>query len=95
MLDYECKKDLTSSQQYRGGVMTGNKKLFQKMDEMELAINLKAIRWAWFYSVLFLMIWSIWDYIQSGRIGLQFIVLVTQNVVLMVSRLVMQRRMNQ
>ena len=38
----------------------------RKMDEMEMAITLKAVKWAWFYTVMFLFIWMVYDYIKIG-----------------------------
>ncbi|HEY8805043.1 MAG TPA: hypothetical protein VIM42_08085 [Clostridium sp.] len=55
----------------------------RKMDEMELSISLKAIKWAWAYTLLFLAIWVIYDYIQTRSFGLAFFLLITQNLVLM------------
>ena len=54
----------------------------RKMDEMEMSINLKAIKWAWAYTVLFLVIWVIYDYIHTKAFGLSFFLLTTQNLVL-------------
>lgn len=36
--------------------------IMRKMDEMELSISLKAIKWAWAYTILFLAIWIGYDY---------------------------------
>ena len=55
----------------------------RKMDEMEMSINLKAVKWAWGYTILFLAIWFIYDYIQTRTFGLAFFLLITQNLVLM------------
>ena len=54
----------------------------KKMDEMEMSISLKAIKWAWAYTILFLVIWDIYDYIQTGTFGLANFLLITQNLVL-------------
>jgi uncharacterized membrane protein YhdT len=54
------------------------------MDEMEMSISLKAIKWAWAYTVLFLAIWVIYSYIQTKTFGLSFFLLITQNLVLIV-----------
>ncbi|MBW9172843.1 hypothetical protein K2F43_16685 [Clostridium estertheticum] len=54
----------------------------KKMDEMELSISLKAIKWAWAYTVLFLAIWVIYEFIQTRIFGLAFILLTSQNLVL-------------
>ena len=54
----------------------------KKMDEMELSISLKAIKWAWAYTILFLAIWVIYDYTQTRIFGLASFLLITQNLVL-------------
>lgn len=54
----------------------------RKMDEMEISISLKAIKWAWAYTILFLAIWVIYNYIQTRTFGLAFFLLITQNLVL-------------
>ena len=54
-----------------------------KMDEMEMSISLKAIKWAWGYTILFLAIWVIYDYIQTRTLGFEFLLLISQNLVLM------------
>jgi len=55
----------------------------KKMDEMEMSISLKAIKWAWAYTVIFLAIWVIYDYIQTRTLGFEFLLLISQNLVLM------------
>lgn len=57
--------------------------VMRKMDEMEMSISLKSVRWAWFYTVMFLFIWVIFDWIQNRNMGLQFFLLITQNLVLL------------
>lgn len=59
----------------------------KKMDEMELSISLKAIKWAWAYTILFLAIWVIYEYTQTKILGLGFILLISQNLVLIGSQL--------
>ena len=52
---------------------------FRKADEMEMSINLRAVRWAWVYSSVFLLIWTIVDFIKSGDFnGIAFILLISQ-----------------
>ena len=55
---------------------------FKKADEMEMSIQLKAVRWAWLYTVIFLGVWAVYDKITTGDGGLPFILLLSQNVVL-------------
>ncbi|MDD2619712.1 MAG: hypothetical protein PHC92_03460 [Syntrophomonadaceae bacterium] len=55
----------------------------RKMDEMELSISLKAIKWAWFYTVLFLFAWTVYDYLKEGGFfnTTASFLLVTQNLI--------------
>ncbi|MGH4118782.1 hypothetical protein [Clostridium sp.] len=55
----------------------------RKMDEMELSISLKAIKWAWGYTILFLFVWVIYEFTQTGVLGLGFLLLISQNLVLL------------
>lgn len=56
----------------------------RKMDEMEMAISLKSVRWAWSYTVIFLLIWIIYDYIKVGSFNfLAFNLLFSQNIIKM------------
>lgn len=45
---------------------------FRKMDEMEKEISLKSIKIAWSYTVIFLFVWSICEYINSSEWGYLF-----------------------
>ncbi len=54
----------------------------KKMDEMEMSISLKAIKCAWSYTILFLAIWIVCEYIQTRTFGLAFFLFITQNLVL-------------
>ena len=38
----------------------------RKMDEMELQITLRASRAAWFFLVLALVVWSVWEAFEGG-----------------------------
>lgn len=53
----------------------------RKMDEMELAISLRAIRWAYLFTVLALLVWGIRDLICQGTITMPIYLLIFQNVV--------------
>ncbi|HZK88193.1 MAG TPA: hypothetical protein VFC27_03480 [Anaerovoracaceae bacterium] len=56
----------------------------KKMDEMEMAINLTSIKWAWFYTVLFLFAWTVLDYVKQGSFNTPaFLLLITQNMILL------------
>lgn len=65
--------------------------MFKKADEMEMHIILKSVRIAWAYSVLFLLAWAVYEFIQTRRLGLPFILLCSQNAVLILSQLIIKR----
>lgn len=53
-----------------------------KADEMEMSINLRALRFAWAYSSVFLFIWISYDWISNSEFNsFAFILLVSQLVV--------------
>ncbi|MCH4201171.1 MAG: hypothetical protein LKF87_15685 [Clostridium tyrobutyricum] len=52
------------------------------MDEMEMSISLKAIKCAWSYTIIFLAIWTVYNFIHIGEIGLAGFLLITQNLVI-------------
>ena len=54
---------------------------FQKMDEMEQQITLRACRAAWVFLVLALFIWEVWELIQGGDTTLPAFLLGTQVVI--------------
>lgn len=45
---------------------------FRKMDEMEREISLKSVRVAWFYTVIFLFVWGIYQYLNTSKWGVPF-----------------------
>lgn len=55
---------------------------FRKMDEMEISINLKAVKIAWAYSALFLLVWVGFDWIKMGSFNsIAFILMTSQSVI--------------
>jgi len=67
----------------------------RKMDEMEMAISLKVVRGAWFYTVVFLFSWVTYDYIKLGDFNsLAFILLVSQNLIRTGIELYLKRKMS-
>lgn len=66
----------------------------RKMDEMELSINLKAIKLAWFYTVVFLFIWMTYDWVKNATTGLPFMLLISQNLVLLGTGQFLKWKMN-
>ncbi|REG08554.1 hypothetical protein [Pelolinea submarina] len=57
-------------------------RLFRKMDEMELSINFKALRLAWLFGIIFLLVWVWMDWIIGRTFNsLGVILLVSQLIV--------------
>ena len=52
-------------------------KFVRKMDEMELHLSLNAIRVAWFFTVMVLFVWGIWEHAQTGRFTFGLLVIIT------------------
>ena len=65
----------------------------RRMDEMEMSIQLRAVRWSWIYTVVFLVAWTLYDVIRWGDVRLPFILLVSQNLVLFGCRFFFSRKM--
>ncbi|WP_315167631.1 hypothetical protein [Metaclostridioides mangenotii] len=65
---------------------------FKKMDELEMQISLKSIKIAWFYTIMFLFIWTCYDYFTEGEWGLPFFIFITQNLVLLGSQYFLKRK---
>lgn len=57
-----------------------------KMDEMEMSISLKSIKFAWIYTTWFLAVWGIYNTITTGKFGLAFFLLTTQNLIFIVTK---------
>jgi len=65
------------------------------MDEMEIAISFKAIRLAWFYTVIFLFVWITYDFIKEGNFNENpaFFLLISQNIILILSQIYWKKKM--
>ena len=57
-----------------------------EMDEMEMTISRIAIKGAWIYTIIFLVIWDIYDYIHTGKLGTANFLLITQGLVLILTQ---------
>ena len=53
----------------------------RKMDEMEMNINLKAIKWSWLFTVIALFAWFVYNFIQTHTFSLAFYLLIMQNLI--------------
>ncbi|SFD28589.1 hypothetical protein SAMN05421842_12951 [Clostridium uliginosum] len=71
-------------------------KVFKKMDEMQLSINLTSVKFAWVYTVIFLFIWSTYDFIKTGSYNnsLAFFLLISQNLIYICIHFFLNRKMN-
>ncbi|GAA0076667.1 hypothetical protein UT300005_10450 [Clostridium sp. CTA-5] len=71
-------------------------KALKKMDEMQLNISLTSIKFAWFYTVIFLFMWSTYDFIKTGSFNssLAFFLLITQNLIYLCVHFIINKRMN-
>lgn len=68
-------------------------KKLRKMDEMELFITTKALRLAYFYTVIFLFIWSLIDYsINKKFSSIAFFLLITQNLIFIFSKMYFEKK---
>jgi hypothetical protein len=65
---------------------------FKKMDEFELMLSYKSIKYTWMYTLIFLIIWTIYDYITKGEFGLSFFLLATQYPILAIIQFCMKRK---
>lgn len=53
----------------------------RKMDEMELKINQKGIKWSWAFMVLALVIWGGYNYVKTQEMSLPSILFTLQFLV--------------
>lgn len=53
----------------------------RKMDEMEWKINLKGIKWSYFFLVVSLFIWGAYNFIKTQEISLPSILVILQFLV--------------
>lgn len=52
-------------------------KSIRKMDEMEMSINMRAIKLAWIYSNLFLLAWIYYDWIKMNTFNSMALILMS------------------
>lgn len=67
---------------------------FRRMDEMEMEISLKSLRWSSLYSGCALAALTIYEKISSGKIGWAWFILVTQYLVFWIAHFILTRRMS-
>ncbi len=65
----------------------------KKMDEMELYITSKSMKIAYVYTMIFLIIWCIYNYVKYSEPGLPLLLFLTQSVVMNASSLILKRKL--
>lgn len=53
----------------------------KKMDEMELAITLKGIKWSWIFMIIALFLWGVYDLVKTQSTSIPLILLSFQFLV--------------
>lgn len=53
----------------------------RKMDEMEMNINLKSIKWSYFFTCIALFTWGTYDFIKRHQISPALNILIFQGIV--------------
>ena len=53
----------------------------KRMDEMEISVTAQALRVAWAYTVVFLFVWMVYDWIHAKTLGLPFLLFMSQNLI--------------
>lgn len=62
-----------------------------RMDEMEMSINLKAIRISWVFTILFLLIWITYEWIKYSSFNwIAFIIMDSQMILYWGSQLILK-----
>lgn len=57
-------------------------KSIRKMDEMEMSINMRAIKLAWVYSNLFLLGWIYYDWIKMNTFNSMALILMSSQFII-------------
>jgi len=72
---------------------------FHKMDEMEMTIQLKSLRWAWLYTILFLFVWFCYECfrLKTPETPINFlplILLTSQNIIRYIAKAIYDKKMS-
>jgi len=72
---------------------------FHKMDEMEMTIQLKSLRWAWLYTMLFLFVWFCYEgfRLKTPETPINFlplILLTSQNIIHYIAKAIYVKTMS-
>lgn len=66
---------------------------FRYMDEMEMEIMFRSLRWAFLFSGIALLALVICEFVTTSEMGWPFVILLGQNLVLLIANLVLNRKM--
>ncbi len=66
---------------------------FRPMDEMEMEISLKSLRWSSLFSGCALFALTVYEKVTTGEMGWAFFILITQYLVFWIAHLVLTRKM--
>jgi small-conductance mechanosensitive channel len=67
---------------------------FRKMDEMEMCIQLQAIRWTHLYIIAFLLIWMIYNYFTNQDISIIALLLSSSTLLQFIGVNLMKKRVD-
>ena len=67
---------------------------FHKSDELEASVAIKAVKWAWSYTVMFLFVWCVAAYIATQDFPfLPFFLLVSQIIIFLAAQQIYAKKM--
>ncbi len=66
---------------------------FRRMDEMEMEISLKSLRWSSLYSGCALFILAVYEKITTGEISWAWFILITQYLVFWITNFILTQKM--
>lgn len=64
----------------------------KRMDETECKSTVKSMKIAYSYTVIFLFIWLVYEYIKTSSLGLPFFLFITQNLILLAGQFFLKER---
>jgi len=70
-------------------------KFFRRADEMEMSIIYKAMRLAWVFENVALLVWAVISQINGDTSRIQILIILFQNAIFYGSQLYMRRKMAQ
>lgn len=70
-------------------------KKLRKMDEMELFIAAKALKFAYFYTIIFLFVWTLINYFIYNKFSsIAFFLFITQNLIFIFTKMYFEKKLN-